>query len=90
MRNIQEAAGPQWLFEQDWGLKQPRDLTAGKNSIMHLPSIKEIASFFKRRIPKSIAEEISEFSSLKSLIESSITDTPPLSLRDGGIITKWL
>ena len=64
----------------------PRDLTAVKNSIMHLPSIKKSLLSSKDVYLKSIAEEISEFSSLKSLIESSITDTPPLSLRDGGII----
>ncbi|MDP3259988.1 MAG: DNA mismatch repair protein MutS [Thermodesulfovibrionales bacterium] len=64
----------------------PRDLTAVKNSITHLPSIKKSLFSSKDVYLKSIAEEISEFSSLKSLIESSIMDTPPLSLRDGGII----
>ncbi|MEK7864185.1 MAG: DNA mismatch repair protein MutS, partial [Nitrospirota bacterium] len=64
----------------------PRDLTATKNSITHLPSIKKALISSKDVYLKSIADEISEFSSLKSLIESSITDTPPLSLRDGGII----
>lgn len=64
----------------------PRDLTAVKNSITHLPPIKKALISSKDVYLKSIADEISEFSSLKSLIESSITDTPPLSLRDGGII----
>ncbi len=64
----------------------PRDLTAVKNSITHLPSIKKSLLSSKDVYLKSTADEISEFSSLKSLIESSIMDTPPLSLRDGGII----
>lgn len=64
----------------------PRDLIATRNSITHLPSIKKALLSSKDVYLKSIADEISEFSSLKSLIESSITDTPPLSLRDGGII----
>ena len=64
----------------------PRDLTAVKNSITHLPSIKKSLLSSKDVYLKSIAEEISEFYSLKSLIESSIMDTPPFSLRDGGII----
>jgi len=64
----------------------PRDLTAIKNSLMHLPSIKKALLSSRDAYLKSIAEEISEFASLKSLIESSIMDTPPLSLRDGGII----
>ena len=64
----------------------PRDLIAVKNSITHLPSIKKALLSSKNAYLKSTAEEISEFSSLRSLIESSIMDTPPLSLRDGGII----
>ena len=64
----------------------PRDLTATKNSITHLPSIKKALISSKDVYLKSIADEISEFSSLKSLIESSIIDMPPLSFRDGGII----
>ena len=64
----------------------PRDLTAVKSSITHLPSIKKSLLSSKDVYLKSIADEISEFSSLKSLIESSIMDTPPFSLRDGGII----
>ena len=64
----------------------PRDLIATKNSITHLPSIKKALISSKDVYLKSIADEISEFSSLKSLIESSVIDTPPLSLRDGRII----
>ncbi|MDI6745260.1 MAG: DNA mismatch repair protein MutS [Thermodesulfovibrionales bacterium] len=64
----------------------PRDLSAIKNSITHLPSIKKALISSKSAYLKSIAEEIYEFASLKSLIESSINETPPLSLRDGGII----
>jgi len=64
----------------------PRDLTATKNSIMHLPFIKKALISSRNAYLKSMADEISEFSSLKSLIESSIMDTPPLGVRDGGII----
>ena len=66
----------------------PRDLIAIKNSISHLPSIKKALSASQESYLKAIAEEISEFSLMKSLIESGITDNPPLSLRDGGIIKK--
>jgi len=64
----------------------PRDMIAIKNSIMYLPAIKKALSVSKNIYLKSIAEDISEFASLKSLIESSIADNPPLGLRDGGII----
>ncbi len=66
----------------------PRDLIAIKNSITHLPAIKKALLSSQEAYLKSISDEISEFSLLRSLIESSIMDNPPLSLRDGGIIKK--
>jgi len=66
----------------------PRDLTAIKNSIAYLPAIKKALLSSQEPYLKSIAEGISEFSLLKSLIESSVADNPPLSLRDGGIIKQ--
>jgi len=66
----------------------PRDLIAIKNSIMYLPAIKKALPSSKNIYLKSIAGEISEFSSLKSLIEASIEDNPPLGIRDGGLIRR--
>ncbi|MEW6214347.1 MAG: DNA mismatch repair protein MutS, partial [Nitrospirota bacterium] len=63
-----------------------RDLIAIKNSIIHLPKIKKSLSFSKDPYLQSIAEDISEFSAMRELIEKSIIDTSPISLRDGGII----
>jgi DNA mismatch repair protein MutS len=66
----------------------PRDLIAIKNSINYLPVIRKTLISSKEPYLKSIANDISEFSLLKSLIESSIMDSPPISMRDGGIIKK--
>ncbi|MDO9287985.1 MAG: DNA mismatch repair protein MutS [Thermodesulfovibrionales bacterium] len=66
----------------------PRDLIAIKNSISHLPSIKKALLSSQEPYLKSIADEISEFSLMKSLIEAAVMDNPPLSLRDGGIVKK--
>jgi DNA mismatch repair protein MutS len=63
-----------------------RDLVGIKNSIIHLPKIKKSLNTSKNLSLRLISEEISEFSDLRELIEKSIFDTPPLSLRDGGII----
>jgi DNA mismatch repair protein MutS len=63
-----------------------RDLVGIKNSIIHLPKIRKSLNTSKNLPLKLISEEISEFSDLRELIEKSIFDTPPLSLRDGGII----
>ncbi|TAL25809.1 MAG: DNA mismatch repair protein MutS, partial [Nitrospirae bacterium] len=66
----------------------PRDLMAIKGSVTHLPAIRK--ALFSSQEPwlKSIADEISEFSLMKSLIEAAVIDAPPLSVRDGGIIKK--
>ncbi|MCE5194220.1 MAG: DNA mismatch repair protein MutS [Nitrospiraceae bacterium] len=64
----------------------PRDLIAIKNSISQLPSIKKSLLSSKETHLKSMADEISEFSLLKSLIESGIIDDPPMNIKDGGII----
>ncbi|MBI4683676.1 MAG: DNA mismatch repair protein MutS [Nitrospirae bacterium] len=64
----------------------PRDLIAIKNSITSLPSIRKGLLSAQEPYLKSTGEEISEFGSIKTLIESAIMDNPPVSLRDGGII----
>jgi DNA mismatch repair protein MutS len=63
-----------------------RDIIGIKNSITHLPKIRKTLNASKNLYLRLIAEEISEFSELKGLVEKSIVDNPPLSLRDGGII----
>ena len=63
-----------------------RDLIAIKNSAACLPKIKKSLRSSKNPYLSVIAEEIAEFSTLRELIEKSIIDTPPISLRDGGII----
>lgn len=66
----------------------PRDLIAIKNSISPLPQLKKALISSHEPYLKSLGNEISEFSSISSLIESSIIESPPISIRDGGIIKK--
>lgn len=63
-----------------------RDVIAMKISVANFPNIKKALSSSKNMYLRAIAGDISEFPSLKELIEQSITDTPPVNLRDGGII----
>ncbi len=63
-----------------------RDLVAIKNSIINLPKVKESLSSSKNPYLSLIAEDISEFSAIRELIERAIVVSPPISLRDGGII----
>ena len=68
------------------GTANARDMVAIKNSIASLPKIKKTLSASKEHYLKSLSDEISEFSLLRDLIGKAIADSPPLSMRDGGII----
>jgi DNA mismatch repair protein MutS len=63
-----------------------RDLIGIKNSLTSLPKVRKSLSISKNLYLRSISEDISEFSELRKLIEKSIFDSPPMTLKDGGII----
>jgi DNA mismatch repair protein MutS len=63
-----------------------RDLIGIKNSLTYLPKVRKSLSICKNLYLRSISEDMSEFSDLRKLIEKSILDSPPITLRDGGII----
>ncbi len=68
------------------GTANARDMIAIKNSLSSLPRIKKALSSSKEHYLKSLSGEISEFSLLRELIGKAIVESPPLSMRDGGII----
>ncbi len=70
------------------GSANARDLIAIKNSISYLPAIKKSLSTSKEYYLKSLSDEITNFSDLRDLLEKSIVDSPPISIRDGGIIKE--
>jgi DNA mismatch repair protein MutS len=63
-----------------------RDIVAIKISVTGLPNIRKSLKSSRNSFLRAVAEDISEFHSLKELIEKSIIDTPPVGIRDGGII----
>ncbi|MEJ2684886.1 MAG: DNA mismatch repair protein MutS [Candidatus Sulfobium sp.] len=70
------------------GSANARDLVAIRNSLSELPGIKTALSSAREPGLKSLAEEMPDFSLLGDLIERSVADTPPLSIREGGIIKE--
>jgi DNA mismatch repair protein MutS len=63
-----------------------RDLVAIKDSTLHFPKIKRSLQKSHNAYLHAIAEDISEFSKLRGLIDKAVVDNPPLSIKDGGII----
>ena len=66
----------------------PRDLIAFKSSLAMLPPIKTVLGEFKSQQLVDVREELDTLEDLCQLIENSILDDPPISVRDGGILKE--
>lgn len=66
----------------------PRDLIAFRNSMEMLPHIKTVLKEFQAACLVKIEEETDDLTDLFSLIDNSITEEPPISIREGGIIRE--
>lgn len=66
----------------------PRDLIAFKNSIGMLPPIKTLLQEFSGSQLREIASEMDTLEELYQLIDASIGEEPPISVRDGGILKE--
>ncbi len=63
-----------------------RDLVALKHSIRHLPDLKILLQAFTSSLVKEIVQEMAGFENLFQLLDTSIVENPPLSVKDGGLI----
>jgi len=68
------------------GHANARDLIGLKNSLRSLPVLKGNLQPFDASIIKEFASAIEDFDDLYQLLESSIVDNPPLTIKEGGII----
>jgi DNA mismatch repair protein MutS len=68
------------------GSANPRDLLAIRNSLAQLPAIKNLFSGVKDGILHQIVSDLNEMPEIKSLLEESIRDDAPITLREGKII----
>lgn len=66
----------------------PRDLIAFKNSISMLPPIKSLLEEFDGALLKNIQNDIDAMEELCSLVDRSIMEEPPISVREGGLIRE--
>ncbi len=68
------------------GHTNARDLVGLKNSLQNLPILKSNLQPFSASIIREFTSEIENFDDLCQLLESSMVDNPPLTIREGGII----
>lgn len=64
----------------------PRDLIAFKTSLLMLPHIKFLLKSFQGRFLKDIYNSLDTLEDLSGLIEASIEEEPPITVKEGGII----
>lgn len=70
-----------------FGSANPRDLIALKASLLEIPSVKTLI-LNKTGLLGELAKDIDGLEDIAELIEASIIDEPPISLKDGGIIKE--
>jgi len=66
----------------------PRDLIALKNSLQMLPPIRIVLGDFQSAELRAIYEDLDALEDLCGLLERSIVEEPPLTVREGGIIKE--
>ena len=64
----------------------PSDLLAFKTSIAMLPPIKSLLADYRGDLLRQICEDLDPLEDLHALIDASISEDPPISVRDGDII----
>ena len=69
-----------------YGNANARDMITLKNSLIKLPEVKKILEFCKSDLLKELYENLDELQDIYTLIEKSIVDDPPMTVKDGGII----
>ena len=71
-----------------YGNANGRDLISLKNSIGQLPDLKNILSKSSSGLLKELFEEMDELKDIYDLINDSIVDEPPISVKEGNLIKK--
>lgn len=69
-----------------YGNANARDLISLKQSLAMLPDIKQVLAQFKSNILSSFYKELDTLEDIYELIEVSIAENPPATLREGSII----
>ena len=66
----------------------PRDLIAFRNSIGMLPAIHTLLEEFDCELLTELRNDMDTLEELHALIDASIVEEPPISVRDGGLIKE--
>ncbi len=66
----------------------PRDLIALKNSVSHLPALRQLLPTELPPLAADLAADLEDLSDIHALIDAALVPEPPLATKDGGIIRE--
>jgi len=66
----------------------PRDLVSLRSSLTRIPSIKRVVRHFTSPFIMSMSTAIDAVEEAESLIAASVVDSPPYSVKDGGVVRE--
>lgn len=69
-----------------YGNANARDLISLKNSLSHLPELKELLNTTNSKLLRKIYSNLDELKDIFELIDEAIVEDPPISIKEGGII----
>ncbi len=69
-----------------YGSANARDLISLKNSAKQLPDVKQTLSRAKSPLLKELYEDLDVLEDVYQIIEESIVDEPPITVKEGGVI----
>lgn len=69
-----------------YGNANARDMITLKNSLQKLPEVKQVITQCNSQKLKELCEDLDELKDIYELIEKSIIEDPPMTIKDGGII----
>ncbi len=69
-----------------YGNANARDLISLKNSLAKIPELKQELGQANSSLLKNLYNDLDELTDLKELIDKSIVEEPPISVKEGGII----
>lgn len=69
-----------------YGNANARDLISLKNSISHMPDLKQILKNTNCELLQKAYNDLDELVDIAKLIEDAIVEEPPISLKEGGLI----
>ncbi|MDF7679176.1 DNA mismatch repair protein MutS [Enterobacteriaceae bacterium ESL0689] len=65
---------------------RPRDLARMRHAFQQLPELHTILAEINAEPVQQLRDNVGEFSALRELLERAIIETPPVLVRDGGVI----